>query len=117
MLPPDQDLADRRPIWDALQMFWMDTDPDLFLETAARVCARSKYSLHEIEAIFWNEVRPAVKFNLMSIAGEWTGFDLEWLTQRILKVHRYGEVPPSPLPDRDAQSWWDRLRDAINSLR
>src|SRR5580692_7565286 len=56
MLPPEQDLADRRPIWNVLQMFWMDTDPEEELEYAARVCAGSKYSVPEIEEIFWNEV-------------------------------------------------------------
>jgi hypothetical protein len=64
MLPPDQDEQDRRPIRDELQMFWMDTDPEISLLHCAEVCARSKYSLSEIEAIFWNEVRPAVAFNL-----------------------------------------------------
>jgi hypothetical protein len=64
MLAREHDLPDRCPIWDELQMFWMDTDPNIFLESAARVCAQSKYSLPEIEQIFWNEVRPAVRFNL-----------------------------------------------------
>src|ERR1700722_3175093 len=53
---PEQDLADRRPIWDVLQMFWMDTDPTIFLSSAAQACVHSKYSLTEIEHIFWNEV-------------------------------------------------------------
>jgi len=65
MLAPEQDETDRRPIWDRLQMFWMDTDPDIFLESVAKTCAQSKYSLSEIEQIFCNEVRPAVEFNLL----------------------------------------------------
>jgi hypothetical protein len=75
-------------------MFWMDTDPEQELESAARICARSKYSIAEIEQIFWNEVRPAVRFNLQSIAGEWTGFEIGWLSQRILETHRFGRKPP-----------------------
>jgi hypothetical protein len=69
MLPPEQDEEDRRPIWDTLQMFWMDTDPEDFLRSSAEICARSKYSISEIEAIYWNEVRPAVGANLYSVAG------------------------------------------------
>jgi len=36
-----QDLKDRHPLWDELQMFWMDTDPAIFLKGAAQACARS----------------------------------------------------------------------------
>ena len=117
MAPPEQDLADRRPVWDALQMFWMDTDPELFLENAAEVCARSKYSIEEIEAIYWNEVQPAVEFNLKSVVGEWTGFDLHWLTARILEKHRFGRSMHGRWRNREAASWWERLRTAIVSLR
>ena len=54
MLRPEEDLENRQPNWDALQMFWMDTDPYLELETAIDVCAKSRYSLKEIELIYWN---------------------------------------------------------------
>jgi len=117
MLPPDKDLDDRRPVWDALQMFWMDTDPAIFLETGARVCARSKYSLDEIEQIYWNEVQPAVEFNLKSVAGEWTGFEIEWLVERILKTHHFGRPLPVLPFDRYASAWWEKLRPEIERAR
>ena len=98
-------------------MFWMDTDPEPFLQGAAEVCARSKYSLEEIEAIFWSEVRPAVKFNLRSVAGEWAGFDLDWLTTRILTKHHFGRRPALRFPDRESESWWEKLRAGIERLR
>src|SRR5579864_9030929 len=113
MLAPEQDLTDRRPIWDALQVFWMDTDPGVDLEMVARTCARSKYSLAEIEQIYWNEVRPAVQFNLRSIAGEWAGFEIEWLTQRILARHRFGKRLPIRLIHVQATHWWKRLANGI----
>jgi hypothetical protein len=84
MLPPEQDEEDRRPIWDTLQMFWIDTDPEDFLRSSAEICARSKYSISEIEAIYWNEVRPAVGANLYSVAGGRAGFESGWLSKRIL---------------------------------
>jgi hypothetical protein len=117
MLPPEQDLADRRPIWDALQVFWMDTDPGVDLPTVARVCARSKYSLEEIEQIFWNEVQPAVRFNLSSIAGEWAGFDIEWLAQRILETNRFGKKLPAKRIHPESNDWWKRLRAEIERRR
>lgn len=53
---PSQDLEDRTIVWDAMQMVWMDTDVELLLDWIVGVCAGSKYSLQELESIFWNEV-------------------------------------------------------------
>lgn len=98
-------------------MFWMDTDPEIFLESAARVCARSKYSPAEIETIFWNEVRPAVKFNLATAVPGWTGFETGWLTQRILKKNRFGRRLPLKALHPDTSRWWKRLRAEIETAR
>ena len=114
---PEQDQSDRRPIWDQLQIFWMDTDPNIFLSGAAQVCAQSKYSLPEIERIFWNEVRPAVQFNLMSLAGEWTGFEIEWLSQRILKTSHFGRRLPIKYLHLYSWFWWKRLRAGIERVQ
>ena len=113
MHPPEQDVTGRQPIWDALQVFWMDTDPGIDLEAVAHTCAHSKYSLADIEQIFWNEVRPAVEFNLHSLAGEWAGFEIAWLTQRILATHRFGKRLPGRYVDGQATYWWKRLADCI----
>jgi hypothetical protein len=97
-----------------MQMFWMDTDPALVLQEAARTCATSPYSLLELKAIFWNEVRPAVAFNLWRLpAPEWCGFELGWLTDRILKKHRFGKPLPSPWVHRYSRKWWERLQAAV----
>jgi len=117
MLAPEEDQTDRCPIWDELQVFWMDTDPGIFLESAARICAQSKYSLSEIEQIFWNEVRPALRFNLRSIAGEWSGFETGWLSQRILSTNRFGRRLPIKYLHPSESSWWRKLRDEIERVR
>lgn len=118
MKAPADDLADRAPVWDELQYFWMDTDLAPLLPSIARVCAASKYSIAELEAIYWNEVRPAVAANLwIPTAPEWAGFDLDWLTTRILDKHRFGK----PLPWRwlrpGARECWRELRVAVEALR
>ena len=100
-------------------MFWMDTDPALFLDVAARVCAESKYTLAELEAIWWNEVRPAVTFNLDGLdpAPEWTGFELGWLERRILDTHRFGKsLPMRALRPEDAK-WWALIAQAVVAAR
>lgn len=117
MLPPEQDQADRRPIWDALQTFWMDSDPNLDLTRVAELCANSKYSLSEIEEIYWNEVRPAVRFNLFSVAGEWAGFDIDWLAQRIVRVHRFGKRLPTKVLHPHSALWWQRLSSEVRRMK
>ena len=118
MLRPADDLEARAPIWDQMQMFWMDTDPAFEIEETARVCATSKYSIEELKQIFLNEVRPAVSFNLYSgLAPEWTGFELKWLSDRILKTHRHGRRLPFKILNSYAYSWWAKLEVAIEKER
>ena len=116
MYPPEQDEPDRRPIWDALQIFWLDTDANLDLRRVAEICERSKYSLSELEEIYWNEVRPAVRFNIFSLAGEWAGFDPEWLSKRILNVPRFGKALSRKVFHPYSGMWWDRLSSEINQV-
>jgi hypothetical protein len=110
MRTPDED---RRAVWDALQVFWMDADPSDFIDNAAEICARSKYSLDELEEIYWDEVRPALRANLRSIAGEWRGFNIESLTEMILAKP---SAPPRWL-DRESARWWQKLRARIAAAR
>lgn len=95
MESPEEDITDRTPIWDALQMLFMDTDVTLSYDDIVDTCKASKYSVIDIEAILFNEVLPAVRFNmLMFPAPEWCGFEAEWLKARVLKKHRYGKRKP-----------------------
>ncbi len=118
MKHPREDIDDRAAIWDCMQVFWMDTDPAVFLAGVARTCARSKYSLEELEAIYWNEVRPAVSFNLsMPPAPEWAGFEIEWLKAQVLRRSRFGKPLPYRWLHRYSAGWWRRLEAAIVEYR
>ena len=118
MNPPDLDIEDRTPVWDYMQTFWMDTDPSILLPEIARVCAESKYTLEELEAIFWNEVRPAVRFNMARMpAPEWAGFEIEWLRKRVLRKSRFGKPLPRRWLHRYASNWWRRLAGEIVQRR
>lgn len=111
---PSNDIEDRKPIWDAMQMFWMDTDPSLFLDSTAEVCSKSKYSIEELSLIYWNEVRPAVSFNMLLFpAPEWAGFEINWLIERILKKHKYGRRLPIFRLHPYSNSWWNKLKRKI----
>ncbi len=82
----DAEISLRRPVWAAISELFLDTSLDSKdVERIARELAKSPYSLHELDNILLWEVYPACRSNLFSIAGEWTGFDLEWLQRRILR--------------------------------
>ena len=95
--PMQADLDGRRPVWLALSDMFLDTDTALFREGNTRRLAAAPYSLAELDTILREEVYPACSFNLREVAGEWAGFDADWLEWRIL----YGGPPP--------RSWWRRL--------
>ena len=111
------DLADRKPIWDVLQMFWMDIDPTDELDSAVITCAKSKYSLSELEYIYWNEVYPVVSPNLNQPIPEWTGYDIEQLTELII-LNQKG-LKPIRLKFFNFYSnrWWKTIINGIKVCR
>ena len=115
MQSPENDIDDRTPVWDALQMLFMDTDVTLSYEHIVDTCKSSKYSVDDIETILFNEVMPAVRFNLwMLSAPERYGFKVEWLKKRILKKHRFGQRRPLWFRQY-TNSHWKKLRPRIAS--
>ncbi len=81
-----QDIENRRPVWRALSELFLDTElQDDELSYIARTMAESPYSLSEIETILAREVYPVCIFNMLCVAGEWAGFNEEWLEESILK--------------------------------
>lgn len=81
-LDPD-DLAERKAVWISMSALFLDTDVSLSYEYVARECAASNYSLKELEQILNHEVAPVCSTNLLSVAGEWAGFDEHWLIEEI----------------------------------
>lgn len=117
MQPPEDDIIDRAPVWDALQMLLMDTDVSLSYDHIVETCNSSKYSVDEIESILFNEVMPVVRFNMLMLpAPEWCGFAVEWLKKRILKKHRYGKRRPIWFR-MYTSSHWRKLRPRLSSKR
>ena len=121
-LPPAaEDIANRRPVWDALSSLFLDTDTSLSRAWRVRILAESTYSVEQLEWILAAEIHPVCRWNLLSVAGEWTGFDLVWLESRILRRLR------SPLrflrrvnPGRVAahlSSEWEATKQAVAVAR
>jgi hypothetical protein len=72
-------------VWDALSSLFLDTDVSLSREWRARILAHSPYSQQDLSEILAEEVSPVCSWNLLSIAGEWAGFDQDWLRTSILR--------------------------------
>jgi len=87
MTIPDE--ARRRPVWVALADIYLDTElQEADFRHIAAMCAASGFSWSEIQQINYNEVAPALWFNTQDIAGEWTGWEEEWLVERIRHCYR-----------------------------
>ena len=74
------------PSLTLLSDFYLDTEfEDEHVERMARCCIDAGLSsAHDVE-LLERDIAPACAFNLFSVAGEWDGFDPDWLKQRILE--------------------------------
>jgi hypothetical protein len=76
----------RRPLWMALSELWLDTElSDADLERIARTMADSGLTIEELRQVYLVEVAPVASANLLTVAGEWEGFDEEWLCSGIVR--------------------------------
>ncbi|MEM9338875.1 MAG: hypothetical protein AAGA66_09120 [Bacteroidota bacterium] len=78
-------IADRKPIWMALSDFYLDTElQDSDFRYITCKIMNNPYTLDEVKSINKYEVFPVLQPNLLSVAGEWMGFEEEWLVDRII---------------------------------
>lgn len=118
MLPPEDDIEARLSAWDAMHVLFLDTDVDsLHLDDAAKRCAKTQYSIEELELIFWREVYPAMRSNLWSVAGEWTELDIQALSDTILKRHKFGRSVWFRQLRSYPTEYWNKLRAKVILLR
>lgn len=80
------ELKNRKPIWQALSNLYLDVElqTEDFKEIAA-VFNESAYTIEEIRKIDLYEVFPLLQLNLLSMAGEWAGFDEDILEEECIK--------------------------------
>jgi hypothetical protein len=95
------DIEHCKPIWMALSAFYLDTELlDSDIQNINSIIKNSPYSLEEVKAINMYEVFPVLHPNLMSVAGEWAGFDQEWLVDEILLLVK---------KNSRIRRWWSNL--------
>lgn len=106
--------------------FWLDTDlEDFEFDHIARVLVSSPYSIEEVREIHNYEVAPAVSANLASVAGEWAGFDKDWLNQQCRKYasrrhsfwHRASVFLQLPFFGFFTDRYWRQVIPRVMSLR
>lgn len=66
-----EELARRRPVWEAMSDLFLDTEVRWNVPYVARACAESGYDAATLERVFWREVFPEAIGNLLQVAGEW----------------------------------------------
>ena len=84
----------RLAVWELFADQFLDTEVRTWIPSVAAACVAAGYSVAEARYIWRFEVTPAVYFNLWDLAGEWAGWDLDWLVKRIQKLR--GRWPNRP---------------------
>ena len=118
-------IEQRRPIWLALSEFYLDTElQDSDFRHIAFTILDSPYSLDEVKKINKYEVFPILQPNLLSPAGEWAGFDEDWLVEKILylieKKSKIGRVTTEvtyPMFKWMCKDYWKKLETVYNDIK
>jgi hypothetical protein len=81
----EAEIERRLPVWCALSDLFLDNwfDPPYYEKIAATLRA-SGYTRKELRSIFFDEVTPGFAFNLLSIAGEWAGWDAQFVRDQMI---------------------------------
>jgi hypothetical protein len=110
-------IEERAPVWSALSELFLDTElEDADLDRIAAVLAASPYSEDKLEEILRYEVTPVLKSNLRRGAGAWTGFDSDWLCEKI--TPRIEKKPLFRWPiSRLVRVPWRRIRSGVLERR
>jgi hypothetical protein len=121
MKATEAQIEERLPVWEVLSELFLDTElqPDDH-ERIAKMLAASAYTEDEIEEILVGEVCPVCRFNMLSPAGEWLGFNPDWLKEKMGR--RFGKRPRFRSFFVLRHSWmyarhWNKIKPRILEIR
>jgi hypothetical protein len=86
----------RKRVWIAFADHFLDTETRYALPLSAFAAVEAGFGVEEAREIWCYEVTPVVGPNLWSVAGEWAGWDEEWLVTEISEVARRRARAPGP---------------------
>lgn len=82
---PHHELSRRRPVWEAMSAFFLDTElDDAQLREIAGMLGVSGYTESELDDILKTELAPLLYTNALDMVGVWDGFDLDWIERELL---------------------------------
>ena len=90
----------RERLWLALSDLFLDTETRWFLPYVAARAVEEGFSWSEVRHILELELTPVLGFNLLDVAGEWAGFEEDWLLGQLRT--RRAEGPPGLLAQAGA---------------
>lgn len=98
--PSDIDV--RTPVWEAFSDFFLDTELDeRDYCRISETLASSPYDISTLNDILRFEVYPTLIWNLRDVAGEWAGFDRDWLVEQMTPRINKRPILRTPL-----FQWW-----------
>ncbi len=84
----------REEVWVAMADHFLDTETRHDIPLTAMRCVEVGLSVSGARKIWCYEVSRAVGFNAWGVAGEWAGWDRDWLIQRIERLRsRWDNAP------------------------
>ena len=118
-------IEERKPIWIALSDFYLDTElQESDFKHIAFQIIESPYSFKKVKEINKYEVFPVLQPNLMSVSGEWTGFNEEWLINCIKKslakrstIKKIGIESSYLTLKWMHKDYWEKLEKIYNELK
>jgi hypothetical protein len=79
----ESETEQRKALWISLADLMLDTDiPELWAKNIVDAMLAAQISLGQTRSIFLDEVAPVFISNLFAVAGEWEGWDGDWVIQR-----------------------------------
>lgn len=90
-MSPNEDAPRLEPVWLAMADHFLDTETRHDIPLTALRCVEAGLTSEQAQRVWQDDVSPAVGMNLWSVAGEWAGWDRDWLVKRI---------------ERRRASWW-----------
>ena len=113
-----KEIQSRRPVWEGMSVFFLDTELTSDDELAiANSIKASHYSLEELRHIFYREVAPALVYSLWAATPPWEGYDVDELEQIIIsKPHLWIQrLPLLLLSIRNLGQIWKHLEKLLGS--
>ena len=112
-------IYDRLPVWEALSDFFLDTELEgKDYHRISEVLASSPYSIQDMEGVLRFEVYPVLIWNLRSVAGEWAGFDRDWLQEQLEpRLNRRPKIRMPMLQWGMVRDHWVRVSAIVRNKR